>query len=153
MSGATFRSLPWRSKWQHDLAAKSCPAHNFVIWSRILKIFHKNDHYIETACHAQHLGRYLEGQGHSITLQPKSCLAHFTTISQNLGMLVIVLGDFNKIPHALSDILLLSMSLQQTLEQLWIKSLCQKIYTHVFTCQLCTSQTIKSFGLESIYNH
>ena len=53
----------------------------------------------------QHLGRYLEGQGHSITLQPKSCLAHFTTISQNLEMLVIVLGDFNKIPHASSDIL------------------------------------------------
>jgi len=29
----------------HDLEAKSCPAHNFVIWSRILKLFHRNDHY------------------------------------------------------------------------------------------------------------
>jgi len=32
-------------------------------------IFHRNDHHIETTCHAQHLGRYLEGQGHSMTLE------------------------------------------------------------------------------------
>ena len=51
-----------------DLASKSCPAHNFVIWSRILKLFHRNDRHIETTCRAQHLGRYLEGQGHSMTL-------------------------------------------------------------------------------------
>jgi len=25
----------------------SCSAHNFVIWSRILKLFHRNDHHIE----------------------------------------------------------------------------------------------------------
>jgi hypothetical protein len=54
MSRATFGSLPWRS--QHDIAAKSCLAHNFVIWSRILQIFHRNDHHIETMCCAQHLG-------------------------------------------------------------------------------------------------
>jgi hypothetical protein len=47
----------------------SCPAHNFIIWSWTLQLFHRNDHYIETTCHAQHLGRYLEGQGHSMTLQ------------------------------------------------------------------------------------
>jgi len=54
---------------QHYLAAKSCPAHNFVIWSRILKLFHINDHHIETMCRPQHLGHFLEGQGHSMTLQ------------------------------------------------------------------------------------
>ena len=65
----TFGSIPWRSRSQHGLAAKSCPAHNFVISSRILKIFHRNDHQIETTSRAQHLGRYLEGQGHTMTLQ------------------------------------------------------------------------------------
>ena len=71
MSRATFWTLPWRSRSQHDLAAKSCPAHNFVIWSPILKLFHRNDHHIESPCHEQDLGRYLEGQGHSMTLQQK----------------------------------------------------------------------------------
>jgi len=33
------------------------------------KIFHRNDHHIETTCRAQYLGRYLEGQGQSMTLQ------------------------------------------------------------------------------------
>jgi len=47
----------------------SCPSHNFVIWSQISKIFHRNGHHIETTCRAQHLGRYLEGQGYSMTLQ------------------------------------------------------------------------------------
>ena len=32
---ATFALLPWRSMSQHGLTAKSCPAHNFVIWSPI----------------------------------------------------------------------------------------------------------------------
>jgi len=63
---------PWRSRSQHDLAAKSCPANNFVIWSLILNLSHRNDHHIETLCQKQHLGRYLEGQGHSMTLQQKS---------------------------------------------------------------------------------
>ena len=49
--------------------AKSCPAHNFVIWSKILQLFYIIDHHIATTCRAQHLGRYLEGQGHSMTLQ------------------------------------------------------------------------------------
>jgi hypothetical protein len=53
---ATFGSLPWRSRSCHDLAAKSCPAHYFIIWSRILQLFHKNDHNIETMCCAQYLG-------------------------------------------------------------------------------------------------
>ena len=48
-----FGSLPWRSRSQRDLAAKSCPAHNFVIWSRISKIFHRNDYHIETTCGTQ----------------------------------------------------------------------------------------------------
>ena len=64
-----FGSLPWRPRSQHDLASKSCPAHNFVIWSRILQLFHRNDHHIETMCRVQHLGCYLEDQGHSMTLQ------------------------------------------------------------------------------------
>jgi hypothetical protein len=41
----------------------SCPAHKFVIWSRILQLL------IETTWRVQHLGRYLEDQGHSMTLQ------------------------------------------------------------------------------------
>ena len=64
-----FGSLPLRSRSQRDLAAKSCPALNFVIWSRISKIFHIDGHHIKTTCRAQHLGRYFEGQGHSMTLQ------------------------------------------------------------------------------------
>jgi hypothetical protein len=40
----------------HDLAAKLCPAHNFVISSRIFQLFHRNDHHIEKTCGAQHLG-------------------------------------------------------------------------------------------------
>jgi len=62
-------SLPWKSRSQHDLAAKSCLANNFVIWSRISKQFHRNDHHIETTCRVQHLGCYLEGQSHSMTFQ------------------------------------------------------------------------------------
>jgi len=50
----TFGSLPWRSRSNYDLAAKSCPAHNFVIWSQILQLFHRNDHHIVTTCRAQH---------------------------------------------------------------------------------------------------
>jgi len=46
----------------------SCPAHNFVIWSRIFKLFHRNDHHSARMCRAQQLGLYLEGQGHSMTL-------------------------------------------------------------------------------------
>ena len=42
---------------------------NFVIWGPILKLLHRNDHRIKTTCHAQHFGRCLEGQGHSVTLQ------------------------------------------------------------------------------------
>ena len=66
-----FGSLPWRSRSQDDLAAKSCLAHYFVVWSSILKLLHKNDHHIEKPCHKQHLGCYLEGQVHSMALQQK----------------------------------------------------------------------------------
>jgi len=48
MLRATFGSLPWRSRSQHDLVAKTFPAHNFVIWSRILvilQLFDRNDHH------------------------------------------------------------------------------------------------------------
>jgi len=61
--------LHWRSRSYHDLKAKLCQAHYFVIWRRILKIFHKNDYHIETTCLAQHLGCYLEGQGHNMIWQ------------------------------------------------------------------------------------
>jgi len=75
---------------QHDLEAKSCPGHIFV-WSRILKIFHTNDHHIETTCREHHdLGLYIEGHGHSITpcskivSDPLLCYlkSDFTTFSQ-----------------------------------------------------------------------
>jgi len=69
MLRAIFGSLLWRSRSQRNLAAKSCPAHNFVIGSRILKLLYRNDHHVKTTCRAQHLGPYLEGQGHSATLQ------------------------------------------------------------------------------------
>jgi len=49
--------------------SKLFPDHNFIIWSRILKLFHRNDRLIETTCSAQHLGRYLKGQGYSMTLK------------------------------------------------------------------------------------
>ena len=68
MSSATFGPLPWRSRSQHDLAAKLCPANNFAIWSQFLQLFHRNDHNIEMTRRAQHLGHYLECQGHSMTL-------------------------------------------------------------------------------------
>jgi len=48
---ATFGSLPWRSRSQHDLAAKTCLDHNFVIWIKILQLFDRNDHHIEMICH------------------------------------------------------------------------------------------------------
>jgi len=41
----------------------------FVSGQKLSKLFHRNDHHTETTCRAQHLGRYLEGQGHSMTLQ------------------------------------------------------------------------------------
>jgi len=44
-------------------------AHNFVNWSQISKQFYIIDHHIETTCRVQHLGCYLEGQGHSMTFQ------------------------------------------------------------------------------------
>jgi len=77
VSRTTFGSLPWRSRSQHDLAAKSCPAHNFLIWSQILKLFHRNDQHIKTMCREQHLGHYLEGQGHNMTLQ-QNCVRPIT---------------------------------------------------------------------------
>jgi len=61
--------LPRRSRSQHDLEAKSCPAHNFVFRSRISKLLHRNDHHSARMCRAQHLGLFLEGQGHSMTLK------------------------------------------------------------------------------------
>ena len=64
---ARFGLLPWRSRSQYDLTAKSCLSHNLVIWSLILQ--HRNDHHVERMCCEQHLGRYLEGQGYSMTLQ------------------------------------------------------------------------------------
>jgi len=79
MSRTIFGLLPLRSRSQHDLAAKSCPAHNFVIWSRISKIFHRNDYHIATTCHTQHLGCYIEGQGHSMTFQ-QNCFRLITLL-------------------------------------------------------------------------
>ena len=36
---------------------------------KVLKLFHRNDHHIETTLCEQDLGRYIAGQGHSMTLQ------------------------------------------------------------------------------------
>jgi len=36
-----------------------------------IKLFHRNDHFIETPWREQDLGRYFKGQGHSMTLQQK----------------------------------------------------------------------------------
>jgi hypothetical protein len=57
----------------------SCPANNFVIWSQILQTFHRNVHHIKTTWCAQHLGRYIEGQGHSMTLQ-RNRVRHITSL-------------------------------------------------------------------------
>jgi len=81
-----FGSVPWRSRSQHDLASLWCPAHNFVIWSgilKLLKLLHRNDHRIETTCRTQHVGRYLEGQGHGTTLQ-QIVSAHTHNLGRNL---------------------------------------------------------------------
>jgi len=40
-----------------------------VIWSRIWQLFYIIDHLIDTTCRVQHLGCFLEGQGHSMTFQ------------------------------------------------------------------------------------
>jgi hypothetical protein len=68
VSRTTLGRWPWRSRSQHHLEAKSCLAHNFVIWCRILQLFYRNDHHIKTCC-MQHFGCYLEGQGYSTTWQ------------------------------------------------------------------------------------
>ena len=49
--------------------SQKCPADNCVILSRLLKRFQKNDNQIKKTCCAQHFGRHLEGQYHSMTLQ------------------------------------------------------------------------------------
>jgi len=67
-----YESIPWRLRSQHDLEAKPCLADSFVIWSWIIQLFHRNYHHIEMICHTQNLGCYLEGQGHSMTLQQNS---------------------------------------------------------------------------------
>jgi len=68
---------------QHDLAAKSCPAHNFVILSQILKLFHRKYHYIETMCRAQHLGRYF---AHCLVLCVVYCISLSSGIDAGLLM-------------------------------------------------------------------
>ena len=54
---AIFGSLPWRSRSQHGSEAKSCSAHNFVIWISFLQLFHRNDHHIKIMFH--YLAHYL----------------------------------------------------------------------------------------------
>jgi len=48
MSHSNFGLLLWRSRSQHDLSAKSCSAHNLVIWSQISQLFYIIDHHIDT---------------------------------------------------------------------------------------------------------
>jgi len=63
------RYLEGQGLSSHDLEAKSCRAHNFVFWGRILKLFHRNEHHIKTPCREQDLGLFLEDQGHMMTFQ------------------------------------------------------------------------------------
>jgi hypothetical protein len=44
-----------------------------------LQLFHRNDHHIETKCRSQHLGRHLEGHGHSMTLK-QNCVRPITSL-------------------------------------------------------------------------
>jgi len=60
-------------------SAKSCPANNFVIWSQILQLIDIIDHHIDTTCRAQHLGHYLEVQGHRMTFQ-HNCILSITSL-------------------------------------------------------------------------
>jgi len=83
VSSATFRLLSWRSRSQQDLTAKLCPAQNFVIWGRILHFIYTNNHYDETTWRTLHLGRYLEGQCHSMTLQ-HNCVRPITLLFEVL---------------------------------------------------------------------
>ena len=46
-----------------------CTAHNFVIWNRILKLFYRNDHHVETTCRAQHWVPTLKVK---VTARPRS---------------------------------------------------------------------------------
>jgi len=66
IGGAYSRRLVRPSVSLSVRTSHSCPAHNIVIWSRISKLCYRN---VETTCRVQHLGPYLEGQGHSMTLQ------------------------------------------------------------------------------------
>ena len=61
----------WFATLQVKVTAWPCSkdlVHNFVI-SQILQLFGRNDHHIGMTCRVQHFGRYIEGQGHSMTLQ------------------------------------------------------------------------------------
>ena len=69
-------SLRRRSRSKHDLEAKTCLAYNFVIWNRILRLFHRNGRHIEMICRMQDLGRYLLRSRSQHDLAAKSCPAH-----------------------------------------------------------------------------
>jgi len=131
-----FWLLPWRSRSQHDIAAKSCPAHKLVIWSRILKLFHINDHHIETMCRAQHLGHYLEGQGHSMTLLQK-CVLHITSLFE-VGFL----------KYFIEMITILRQRVVRNIWGCYIKG-----QGHSMTLQQNHIQSISSLFEVGVYNH
>jgi hypothetical protein len=116
MLWATLGSLPWRSRSQHDLAAKSCPAHNFVIWSLILQLFHRNDHRAETTYHMQHLGVFYTLNfvcDITLTLQ-EVYLPVFKTYSESITWFNRLLFFFNSIRselEILSDKIYLFLSI------------------------------------------
>jgi len=85
VAGLSVRQSFSQSVRQSVRTSHSCPAHNFVssIWSWISKLLYRNDHHVETMCRAQHLGRYLEGQGHGITLQ-QNRVRHITLLFEVL---------------------------------------------------------------------
>jgi len=68
VAGLSVRPSVSPSVRQSVRTSHSCPAHNFVtsIWSWISKLLYRNEHHVKIICRAQHLGRYLEGKGHSI---------------------------------------------------------------------------------------
>jgi len=59
--------------------SKIVSSHNILIWSQILKLFHRIHHHIKTMCPEQHLGCYLEGQGDNMTLQ-QNCVRPITLL-------------------------------------------------------------------------
>ena len=99
MSHTTFWWLPWRSRSQHDLAAKTCRAYNFVIWSRILQLFHRKDYKWQKQ-EFMIIKEFFEGPvgDYCIACNTIKCLfswsyAHWRNVTLNIFHWLQILGD------------------------------------------------------------